>query len=193
MKVGCPANVVGYKGALLAFIIVAGSMVVPAYCQTYNITLLVQQTPNEGGAVTPIAGVYTFEPESEVTLTATPNPGYEFIYWLGDVSDHDSKNTVVLLDKPKIVIAVFEQAQNGLDIAGVPSGGGGRSMTTASSVGYSQPASLSSTVGAQPQTQSVVYSSGSETLPVIPEPATGIFLTLGSLFAFAKRRRKKLV
>ena len=191
MKVGSPASCVGYMGVLLAFIIVVGGVVAPAYCQTHNFTLLVQQTPNEGGATSPNAGVYSFEPKSEVTLTATPSPGYEFVYWLGDVSDHESNSTVVLLDKPKIVIAVFEQAQNGLDVAGVPRGGGGGGGTIPSSVGYSQPASLSSTVGAQPQ-QHAVYSSGGETPPVIPEPATGVLLTLGSLFAFAKRRRKKV-
>jgi hypothetical protein len=162
----------------------------PAYCQTHNITLLVQQTPNEGGDVSPVAGVYTYQAESEITLTATPSPGYEFIYWLGDVSDHEANSTFVLLDKPKIVIAVFEQVQGGLDVSGVPGGGGGRSATTASSSGIIQPASLSSTVGAKPQ--STVYSTGVENPPVIPEPATGVLLTLGSLFAFAKRRRKKI-
>ncbi len=189
MKVGSPTIGVGYRGVLLAFIIVVGGVMTPAYCQTHNITLLVQQTPNEGGAVTPVAGVYTFEAESEVTLTATPSPGYEFIYWLGDVSDHEANSTVVLLDKPKIVVAVFEQAPNGLEVSGVPGGGGG-GMTTASSSGIIQPGSLSSTTGAKPK--GTVYSTDAENPPVIPEPATGVLLTLGSLFAFTKRRRKKI-
>jgi hypothetical protein len=189
MKVGSPTIRVGYRGVLLAFIIIAGGVMTPAFCQTHNITLLVQQTPNEGGAVTPNAGVYTYQAESEVTLTATPSPGYEFIYWLGDVSDHAANSTVVLLDKPKIVVAVFEQAPNGLEASGVPGGGGGGGMTTASSSGIIQPAGLSSTTGARPQSN--VYASAAENPPVIPEPATGILLTLGSLFAFAKRRRKK--
>ncbi len=190
MKVGIPTIRVGYKGVLLAFIIVVGGVMTPAYCQNHNISLLVQQTPNEGGAVTPVAGVYAFEAESEVTLTATPSPGYEFICWLGDVSDHEANSTVVLLNKPKIVVAVFEQNQGGLDVAGIPGGGGGGgSVAAASSSGIIQPASLSSTTGAKPQ--SAVYSSGSSETPEIPEPATGVLLTLGSLFAFTKRRRKK--
>ena len=190
MKVGSPTIRVGYRGVLLAFIIVAGGMITPVYCQTHNITLLVQQTPNEGGAVSPNAGVYTYQADSEITLTATPNPGYEFIYWLGDVSDHEANSTVVHLNKPKIVIAVFEQAQGGLDVAGIPGGGGG-GMTTASSSGIIQPAGLSSTTGPRPQ--STVYASGVENPPVVPEPATGVLLTLGSIFAFSKRRRKKLI
>ena len=190
MKVGSPTIRVGYRGVLLAFIIVVGGVMAPAYCQSHNISLLVQQTPNEGGAVTPVAGVYAFEPESQVTLTATPSPGYEFICWLGDVSDHEANSTVVLLNKPKIVVAVFEQNQGGLDVSGIPGGGGGGgSLTTASSSGIIQPASLSSTTGAKPQ--GAVYASAPENPPAIPEPATGVLMTLGSLFAFTKRRKKK--
>ena len=190
MKVGSPTIWVGYRGVLLAFIIVVSGVTAPAYCQTHNISLLVQQTPNEGGDVTPGAGVYAFEPESEVTLTATPSPGYEFIYWLGDVSDHEANSTIVHLDKPKIVVAVFEQVEGGLDVSGVPGGGGGGGGMTAASSGIIQPASLSSTTGAKPK--GTVYASAPENPPVIPEPATGVLLTLGSLFAFTKRRKKKI-
>ncbi len=55
--------------------------------------------------------MHRFEKDAEVTLRAIPNPGYQFVYWLGDVSDAASSTTVVYLDTPKIVIAVFESVR----------------------------------------------------------------------------------
>ncbi|MHC4207590.1 MAG: InlB B-repeat-containing protein, partial [Planctomycetota bacterium] len=73
--------------------------------------LLLEQTPVKGGEITPVAGVHYFKPDSEVILTAVPKAGYKFIHWLGDVSDPTSANTVVYLNEPKVIIAVFEQAK----------------------------------------------------------------------------------
>jgi hypothetical protein len=85
----------------------------PAYCQSGadDIVLYVQQTPVEGGTINPGIGVHRFGANSEVTLTAMPNPGYQFVYWLGDVSDTTANRTSAYLDAPKIIIAVFERAQ----------------------------------------------------------------------------------
>ncbi len=44
-------------------------------------------------------------------MTAVPKPGYHFVYWLGDVSDPTANSTIVYLDAPKIVIAVFERVE----------------------------------------------------------------------------------
>ena len=71
--------------------------------------LLLQQSPANGGTVTPTIGVHNFELNTVVTLMAIPEPGYRFVYWLGDVSDPESNNTVASLDTPKIIIAVFER------------------------------------------------------------------------------------
>jgi hypothetical protein len=40
-----------------------------------------------------------------------PKPGYIFLYWLGSVDDMITNRTTVLIDGPKIVIAVFERAE----------------------------------------------------------------------------------
>ncbi len=189
MKVNSPAYV-GFKGVLFTCVIAVSCLVSPAYCQGRKITLLVQQTPNEGGAVAPLAGVYRYDPDSEVTLTATPNNGYEFLYWLGDVSDQQSISTVVHLNKPKIVIAVFEPIKGSLNVPNNISGGGGGGGLINNPVTVGQPASLSGGGGGKPQ-QTKVYAPAGEKNPVVPEPATGVLLALGSLLTFTKRRKRK--
>lgn len=84
-------------------------LAVPAKSQIEDTALLLQQTPDEGGVVQPTQGVHHFQKDSTVTLKAVPNPGYQFVYWLGDVADATTSTTTVYLDTPKIVIAVFER------------------------------------------------------------------------------------
>jgi len=72
-------------------------------------TLMLQQTPSAGGMVSPEVGIHSFEVNSEVVLHAIANPGYQFVYWMGDVSDPTSSRTKTYLDSPKIIIAVFER------------------------------------------------------------------------------------
>ena len=190
------AELVPYRGILLTFVASAICAFSPAYCQAQKVSLLVQQTPNEGGTVNPLAGTYKYEPDSYVTITAVPNPGYEFAHWLGDVSDQKSASTLVHLDKPKIVIAVFQPVQSNLETSGHVGGfGGGGGGGVSSGAAYSpvtigQPAGLSATGGGKPQQK--VYFPAGEKPPVIPEPATGVLLTLGSLLTFTKKRDRKI-
>lgn len=99
------------KVVILAVMFISCTLYNPAYCETQSTALLVQQTPVQGGTITPDAGVHHFDLHTDVTLTAVPRPGYQFIYWLGDVSDPTANRTVVSLDAPKIVIAIFERAE----------------------------------------------------------------------------------
>ena len=78
------------------------------FCQG-SVALLVQQTPPQGGSVSPGVGVHDIAKNSVVTLIATPRPGYQFVYWLGDVADAASATTVASLESPKMIIAVFER------------------------------------------------------------------------------------
>ena len=116
---------VGWPVVILLAIIAAVTFSTPAYCQTEDVALLLQQSPAKGGTVTPIEGVHHFEPHAEVTLSANPGPGYQFLHWLGDVSDSTASSTVVRIDKPKIVIAVYEQTKHNVREAGNGPGGGG--------------------------------------------------------------------
>ena len=94
-----------------------------------NVALLLQQTPAQGGLVNLATGVHQYEIDSQVTLSATAKPGYQFVYWMGDVSEPTNNEVTVLLDSPKIVIAVFTRVEHELSLlkqqAGIASGSGG--------------------------------------------------------------------
>ena len=108
------------------------------YSQTDDgYALLIQQSPPNGGVVTPGIGVYDAELDERVTLQAIPRPGYRFMIWLGDVDDPTSNVTTVSADGPKMVIAIFERSEfepeteaeyenNGFEYGGSGSGGGTR-------------------------------------------------------------------
>ncbi len=191
MKPGGPPFI-GWRGLISAIAIIVCWLFAPAYCQTPDVALLLQQTPSKGGAITPTAGVHHFELNSEITLTAEPKPGYQFLYWLGDVSDPAATKTVVYLDKPKIVIAIFEQTENGtlVEEVGLSLGGGGAGgsglFNTVANFGYT--GGMSSGAGGRAKSPKVVYDV--KNIEVIPEPATCVLLVLGSLFAFARRGAK---
>ncbi|GEM_PF-6562345 len=73
--------------------------------QSTTYTLTVQQ---EGeGTVTPSLGDHTHDKNSLVDLTATPDAGWQFQKWVGEVVDTGSAETVVLMDRDKTVKAVF--------------------------------------------------------------------------------------
>jgi len=191
MKPGGPPFI-GWRGLISAIAIIVCWLFAPAYCQTPDVALLLQQTPSKGGAITPIAGVHHFELNSEITLTAEPKPGYQFLYWLGDVSDPGATKTVVYLDKTKIIIAIFGRTENGtlVEEEGLSFGGGGGAggsglTNTFANFGYT--GGMSSGAGGKAKSPTVVYVKNIE---VIPEPATCVLLLLGSLFAFTRRGTK---
>ncbi|MHC4455671.1 MAG: InlB B-repeat-containing protein [Planctomycetota bacterium] len=111
MKKEQNTRLIGFWAAILAFLSVLFVWPNIAYCQTDGCALLLQQTPVEGGTITPSLGVHHFDLYSEVTITAVAKPGFQFVYWLGDVSDTTANSTIVYLDSPKIIIAVFERAE----------------------------------------------------------------------------------
>lgn len=171
-----------------------------AYCQTGGPVLLLQQLPADGGTITPDTGVHHVELNTSVTLTAIPKPGYQFVYWLGDVSDPTLNRTTVYLNAPKIIVAIFERAEfeieGLLEIgSGIPGGffGGMR----ASAGDYSR-RGYAGGGGRRPQKVRRPTSKPPEPplpppeIPVpIPEPATVVLLALGSYLALAGRLLRK--
>ena len=182
----------GSKSLISAIAVIIGWLFAPAYCQTSDVALLLQQTPNKGGAITPDPGVYHFEQNSEVIITASPKPGYQFAYWIGDVSDPAAISTIVYLDKPKIIIAVFEQGGYGVPaaekgISGGGGGGGGGSGFISPAMTFGQAGSISGVAGG---VKPKIYKSAYPKSEVIPEPATCVLLGFGSLFALVRSRTK---
>ena len=184
---------IGWEGVILALAVVLCGLLEPAYCETDGTALLLRQTPPQGGKITPSVGVHHFEPYAGVTLTAVPKPGYHFVYWLGDVSDPTANSTIVYLDAPKIVIAVFERSEydflageempQSSPVGGLSGGGADYSRRGGGGIGR-----------IRGRGEREEEPPEEEDFPVpepIPEPATGVLLVLGSLFAFVKHRAKK--
>jgi len=189
MEWGVPKSF-GRAALAFAVVMITCGLLAPAYCRA-DIVLLLEQTPVKGGEITPVAGVYHFAPGSEITLTANPKPGYQFVHWLGDVSDPTAASTVVYLNNPKVIIAVFEQTEYGIsaDGQGLPAAGGGAPgglFPTAVDLG--RPGGFSGGGGARPQPPHFTYIIGNKPAPQVPEPATGVLLLLGGLFALARKR-----
>jgi hypothetical protein len=99
-----------YKHSVL-WLMLVGMCLMPSYSRAVETALLLQQSPLDGGTVEPGIGVHRLEVNSQVTLRAVPQPGYQFVTWLGDVDDPTSQATMAYMDSPKIVIAVFERTQ----------------------------------------------------------------------------------
>jgi hypothetical protein len=190
---------------IVAFAAVAIFLIQPAYCQTGGVALLIQQTPSQGGLVSPELGVHHYDSGSAVTLIAIPRPGYQFVYWLGDVLDPTASKTIAYLNKAKIIVAVFTQVEQGQLVVGqgVPSGGGGGDF-----ISPGEPISPSTArtggVGSTPDSPGKPPTEGTpDPLPPddpplppdeppidppdVPEPATGLLLTLGGLALLRKR------
>jgi len=174
-----------------------------------GIVLYIQQTPTEGGTITPGVGVHRFGLNSEVTLTAMPSPGYQFVYWLGDVSDTTANQTVAYLDAPKIIIAVFERTkyeflvqQEGTQSA--PVGGMYASAADYSNSGFgggggglrSSGARRPATPPKEENPKDFPVPKEGNDFPVpepIPEPATAALLTVGAIITFAKRKNQRII
>jgi hypothetical protein len=171
-----------------------------AFCEKDQPVLLLQQLPADGGTITPDTGIHYVELNTSVTLTAIPKPGYQFVYWLGDVSDPTLNRTKAYLNAPKIIVAVFERTEFELETMvetgqGIPGGFFGGLRASAgdySRQGYSG--------GGGTQTQKVSRTTPKPPVPPlpppevpvpIPEPATVVLLAVGGYLALAGRWLRK--
>jgi len=72
---------------------------------TYTLTM--SSDPPAGGTTEPAAGDHDYEEGTVVAIEATPDVGYEFDNWTGDVDDPNSASTSVTMDEDQIVTANY--------------------------------------------------------------------------------------
>ena len=191
----------GHCAAAACCAILLLCLAVPAYCEEDRTALMLEVSPSQGGYLNIATGVHTYDRFAEVTLIATPRPGYQFVYWLGNVSESTHSSTSVFLDSPKMVIAVFER--NVFEMVGVGEEGGGSDFVSVSTTSTSsdnssgggglvrsQGASDSSlSPDAEISNDAKRSSTPHEHIPTpVPEPATVVLFFAGSLM-LAKSRR----
>jgi hypothetical protein len=184
-------------------VVAAGGLIQPTYGQEDNPVLLIQQTPAEGGSVTPSVGVHHYEPSAHVPLTAVAKAGYQFVYWLGDVGNPGSPATAVRLDSPKIVVAVFERSKQSLALPeenslSEPTGGlfGGvadyaRGGFTGSGGRRPRIYSSDTEVPPEPEANDLPVPESDDFPVPVPEPSTVLLLVFGSVLGRAGLRKKR--
>jgi hypothetical protein len=85
--------------------------------QMFSLTTNV--SPSGGGTITPASGT-AFANGTVVNLQATPNPGYAFVNWTGNVASPNSASTTVTMSSAQTVTANFLTTPGDFDRNGVP-------------------------------------------------------------------------
>ena len=178
------STIIRYQLCLFAVAAVVCGMVGSASCAPNGPALLLQKTPPDGGTITPEAGVHHFARNTAVTLKAVPKPSYQFICWLGDVSDATASTTTVYLDAPKIVIAAFERAEYELLHVGEES-------RSASVGGMFAGAEYHGGGGFAGGGGATAGKSTSSPAAPVPEPATLCLLSLGAFVLLLRRSTRR--
>jgi hypothetical protein len=104
--------------AALSIAAAALALALPAFASASLVALEVQKEGGGGGTVTSLSGgidcggvcAAELEEGEEVTLSATPDSGSEFLEWEGCDSE-PAGDCKVTMDKPRTVTAVFEEAE----------------------------------------------------------------------------------
>lgn len=198
----------GYQILLVAFVVILTSLTNPVSCRALQTAILLRQSPTEGGTINLGEGVHYFEQYTEITLTAIPKSGWQFVCWLGEVSDATTPTTIAFIDTPKIIIAVFERVAYEFLVAEIGAksspaqnlfrsardyargGGGGAIRWSWPSYPYpTEPEVPESDEVPVPQEFPVPPPEPTtQEFPVpLPEPTTAVLLAIGSVCAFRKR------
>jgi preprotein translocase subunit YajC len=99
---------------LIIVALIAGMVGCVQSVPSYDLTI----ASTAGGSVTiPGEGISTYDEGTVVNLVATPDPGYRFVNWTGDVStigDVDNATTTIVMNDGYSIIGNFVKQQYGL-------------------------------------------------------------------------------
>jgi hypothetical protein len=176
-----------YLGSRFVAAVLALGLATCGYGQTPAYELYIEQSPARAGKLSPDSGTHRFAVDAVVTLSAEPQPGYQFACWLGDVADPRAQRTTVQVNSSKIIIAIFQPADRDYPTEVLIGGGGGRgggggavpTRIDLSIPGYS--------LAGGPAKSKPEIVPGAVPVPV-PEPATLALLGLGALALRRKLR-----
>jgi len=191
--------------AMTAFIaVIAYCCFSPVVSMAENTSVMIQQSPVNGGQINLGTGVHQFDMNTEINLNAVAKPGYQFVYWLGDVSDTESANTMAYLNGPKIIIAVFEHVEysvleekmhkvTGTTVAStLHPDAVAPNQSQASAKASRKNQSASGTIFQESEFPVPIATCDDLDFPVptqsVPEPATGLLIILGSLITYRSRK-----
>ena len=85
---------------------------------------------NGDGATSPEAGSYSHAEGTMINITATPEDGWRFDGWSGEVTNPTSTTTTVLIDSDKTVSAVFSEVMPYAKLIGIIAGAVGAGLAT---------------------------------------------------------------
>ncbi|MBA7562980.1 hypothetical protein ES708_04633 [subsurface metagenome] len=96
-------------------------IVTAKFIRQYKLTMAAN--PTDGGTTDPVVGVHIYDEDTIVDITASPNEGFGFADWIGDVADPDNASTTVIMNSDKNVTAKFGVLYT-LTMAAAPEGTG---------------------------------------------------------------------
>jgi hypothetical protein len=158
---------------------------IPSGASTRGYELCLEQSPAQAGKLSPDLGTHRFSADEVVVLSAEPQPGYQFAYWLGDVADPKAQRTTVQINSSKIIVAVFQLATRDYpEEALFGGGGGGGGGLVATRIDLSSPGGITGG-GGRPRSEPMIVP---KPVPApVPEPTTLLLLGLGALALRRKR------
>ena len=110
---GWSGDVADPQSATTTFVVTSNANLTANFSpMTYKISMDVEGQ----GLTQPATGTYDYRGEEIIDIIATPDEGWQFEGWSGDVTDPDSTATTLLADADKTVTAIFSPITHSISL-----------------------------------------------------------------------------